>query len=288
MEDIPKEWDGIWTYLKETQKPLRAKGMRHIYACGMQITTVGPNDGNNVFTHFLIANGGEGIITPDGKLHTDDPKVREAAIKSVEFMTNLYKEGVVPPEALSWNDADDNNGFHEKLFVMDFDGTLSTELAMIKDKEAFYHNMKTLAPVNKNDGTPMKTQVNAGGGYIPKGAQNVDVAKDFMKYFMQPKVMNENLKAGLGRWVPAIPQLVKDDPFWLQSDEPCLKPYVTEAVLNPTLPLFEGYSPAWGQANAEQLWGQAHADVIKNGMKVADAVDKAFKRCNEIFSKVTM
>jgi hypothetical protein len=26
-----------------------------------------------------------------------------------------------------------------------------------------------------------------------------DVAKDFMKYFMQPKVMNENLKAGLGR-----------------------------------------------------------------------------------------
>jgi len=46
--------------------------------------------------------------------------------------------------------------------------------------------------------------------------------------------------------------------------------------------------PSLGQANAEQLWGQAHADVIKNGMKPADAVDKAFKRCNEIFSKVIM
>ena len=33
------------------------------------------------------------IVTPDGKLHTDDPKVREAAIKSVDFMTNLYKDG---------------------------------------------------------------------------------------------------------------------------------------------------------------------------------------------------
>ena len=157
MAEIPKNWDGVWTYLKQAQAPLRAKGMRKIYACGLQITTVGPNDGNNLFTHFLIANGGEGIVTPDGKLHTDDPKVREAAIKSVEFMTNLYKEGVVPPEALSWNDADDNNGYHEKLFVMDFDGTLSTELAMIKDKQAFYHDMKTLAPTNKNDGTPMKT-----------------------------------------------------------------------------------------------------------------------------------
>ncbi len=54
------------------------------------------------------------------------------------------------------------------------------------------------------------------------------------------------------------------------------------------MPVYEGYSPAWGQANAEQLWGQAHADVIKNGMKVSDAVDKAFKRCNEIFAKMVM
>ena len=42
------------------------------------------------------------------------------------------------------------------------------------------------------------------------------------------------------------------------------------------------------QANAEQLWGQAHADVIKNGMKVADAVDKAFKRCEQIFAQMTL
>ena len=77
------------------------------------------------------------------------------------------------------------------------------------------HDMVTMAPQHKNDGTPMTTQINAGGGFIPKGAKNVEVAKDFMKYFMQPKVMNENLKGGLGRWVPAIPQIVKDDPFWL-------------------------------------------------------------------------
>ena len=64
----------------------------------------------------------------------------------------------------------------------------------------------------------MKTQVNAGGGFIPKGAKNVEVAKDFMKYFMQPKVMNENLKGGLGRWVPAIPQIVNDDPCWLSKE----------------------------------------------------------------------
>jgi multiple sugar transport system substrate-binding protein len=134
----------------------------------------------------------------------------------------------------------------------------------------------------------MKTQVNAGGGFIPKGAKGIEVAKDFMKYFMQPKVTNENLKAGLGRWVPVYPQTVKDDKWWTTSDMPCLMPYVQEAVYNPTVPVYEGFTPAWGQANAEQLWGQAHADVIKNGMKVADAVDKAFKRCEQIFAQMTL
>src|ERR1700728_2214824 len=28
MEEIPKNWDGVWTYLKQAQAPLRAKGMR--------------------------------------------------------------------------------------------------------------------------------------------------------------------------------------------------------------------------------------------------------------------
>ncbi len=228
----------------------------------------------------------QGIVTPDGKLHTDDPQVREAAIKSCTWMTNAYKEGVVPPEALSWNDADDNNGIHEKLFVIDFDGTLSTELAMYKDKKA-YDAMVTMGLPNKNDGSPMPCQVNAGGGFIPKGAKNVEVAKDFMKYFMQPKVMNENLKAGLGRWVPAIGSITKDDPWWLDPADPHREAYVREASIGPTMPVYEGYSPAWGQANAEQLWGQAHADVIKNGMTPTAAIDKAFKRVEEIFAKVT-
>ena len=287
ISDAPKTWDGFFDFFKPMQKTLRGKGMRKIYALGLQITTVGPNDGNNLFTHFLIANGGQDLVTSDGKLHTNDPKIREAAIKSVEWMTDAYKQGFVPPEALSWNDADDNNGFHEKLFIMDFDGTLSTELAMFKDKQAFLHDMVTIAPAQKNDGTPMVTQLNAGGGFIPKGAKNVAVAKEFMTYFMQPKVMNDNLKGGLGRWLPAIPQAVKDDPWWMNSGEPCLNPYVIEASVNPSMPLYEGFTPAWGQVQAEQIWGQAHADVIKDGMKVADAVDKAFKRAEQIFARVT-
>ncbi len=286
LSDAPKTWDAFWDFFKPMQQVLRSKGRRKLYALGMQITTVGPNDGNGLFTHFLVANGGAKIVTSDGKLHTDDPQVREAAIRSVEYMTNCYKEGYVPPEALSWNDADDNNAYHEKLLLMDLDGTLSTELAMVHDKKKF-EELVTLGLPNGNDGKPMSAPQAAGGGFIPKGAKNVAVAKDFMKFFIQPQVMNENLKQGLGRWVPSIPSLVKSDPFWLDTKDPHLAPYVHEAVLGPTLPDFRGYNPAWGQVGAEQLWGVAHSDVIREGMTPAAAVDKAFKRADAIFSKYT-
>jgi multiple sugar transport system substrate-binding protein len=287
LADAPKTWDAFWEFFKPVQTELRAKGMRKIYGTGLQITTVGPNDGNNLFAHFLIANGGQDIVTKDGKLHTDDPKVREAAIRSITFMTNLYKDGFVPPEALTWNDADDNNAYHEKQFVMDFDGTLSTELAMIKNRKAYYEEMVVMGLPNRNDGTPMPAVVGAGGGFIPKGAKNVAVAKDFMKYFMRPEVINENLKGGLGRWVPVISSIVKEDPWWLDPSDPHRSPYVHEAPLGPTLPTYNGFNPAWGQVSAEQLWGQAHADVIKNGITPQAAVDKAFRRAEAIFTKFT-
>jgi multiple sugar transport system substrate-binding protein len=287
LADAPKTWDAFWDFFKPMQAALRGKGMRRIYAMGPQITTVGPNDGNGLMAQFMIANGGADIVTEDGQLHAEDPKVREAAIRSVTWLTNAYKEGVVPPEALSWNDADDNNAFHEKLIVMDFDGSLSTELAMIKDRKAYLEDMKTVGLPLANNGKPMPAQVGAGGLFIPKGAKNLEIAKEFSRFFLQPEVLNANLKGGLGRVVPSIPQIARDDPWWTDPSDPHRPPFVQESVLGPTVPAYTGFNPAWGQVNAEQLWGQAHADVIKNGMTPTVAVDKAFRRMQAIFAKFT-
>jgi len=289
LADAPKTWDAFWDFFKPVQTELRAKGRRKVYAMGMQITTVGPNDGNGLFGHFLIANGGENIVTRDGRLHTHDPQVRDAATRSVAYMTDCYKSGYIPAEAISWNDADDNNAYHQKLFVMDLDGTLSPELAMLKsNRKAYYEEAVVRGLPNRNDGTPMSAIQGAGGGFIPRGARNIPIAKDFMKFFIQPQVLNENLKNGLGRWVPVMPRIVKEDPWWTDgASDPHRAPYVQEAVFGPTFPSFNGFNPAWGQVNAEQLWGLAHIDVIKNGMTPAAAVAKAFKRIEEIFTKYT-
>ncbi len=69
-----------------------------------------------------------------------------------------------------------------------------------------------------NDGKPVPSPSKASlCGLIPKGAKNVAVAKEFLKYLIQPQVLNELLKTGLGRNMPAMPAIVKDDPWWLDQ-----------------------------------------------------------------------
>jgi multiple sugar transport system substrate-binding protein len=188
----------------------------------------------------------------------------------------------VPSGALSWNDADDNNAFHSKLFVMDLDGTISTEVA-IKDK-AERSQVATMGLGNKNDGTPMTAELGIGGAFIPKGAKSIDVAKEFMTYLIKPEVSNGFLKEGLGRWLPTMPSIVKSDPFWTAGD-PQVKAYAEEGMLSDTVANYPVFNPGWAEVNAQQVWGAAEADVIRNGMTPEQATDAAFKKIEGILGK---
>src|SRR5438477_5557854 len=285
MEDVPKIWDAFYDFFKEVQKKLKAQGMRNVYGLGLNVTTNGV-DPNNVFNYFLIAYGGQDIVTKDGKLHADDPKVKEAVVKALAYPPTAYKEGFVPPGAINWNDADDNNAFHAKQIVMDLDGTISTEVAVLSQgKKEDYDNIVTMGLAQSNDGKPVPSQADNGCCLIPKGATNVDVAKDALKFFIQPKVNNEYRKTGLGRSTPAMPSVVKTDPFWLDPKDPHVVAYVQQAVLGPTLPNFWVYNPAYAQVQNEHVWSVGWVDIMQGGMTPQAAAEKAFKRVEEIFAK---
>jgi len=283
MEDIPKAWDAYYDFFKGVQKKLREQGMRNVYGLGFQLTTNG-GDPNSFFNQFLVGYGGQGIVTPDGKLHLDDPKVREAALWALTYPTTAYKEGFVPPGAINWNDADDNNAFHAKQIVMDLDGSLSTEVAIIKNQQD-YNDIVTMGLALSNDGKPVPSVANSLCGLIPKGAQNVAVAKDFLKYLIQPKVDNEYLKTGLGRRVPAMPSIVKGDPWWLDPKDPHRVAYTTQTLLGPTVPTFWVFNPAYAQVQNEHVWQTAWAEIMKDGVAPQASAEKAFKRVEEIFAK---
>ncbi len=282
ISDLPKTWDAFMDFFKPVQKGLRAAGKRNVYGLGYQLTTNGV-DPINTFNAWMVAYGGQDLVTPDGKLHTDDPKVKAAAVQAIKSLTSAFKDGYVPPSCVNWNDADDNNAFHSKLMVMDFDGTISTEVALYHDKEQ-YDDILTHGLPLSNDGKELPSQVAVFGPVIPKGAKNVAVAKEFAKYMIQPKVLNQYLKAGLGRWALPIPEIVKSDPFWLKED-PHRTAYMTQSVIGPTFPIYEAYNPAMAQVGAEHVIMTAAFAVMNSGAAPEQEIDKAFSRIEEIFAK---
>jgi multiple sugar transport system substrate-binding protein len=282
LSDAPRTWDAFWDFFKPMQKKLR-ETQRNVYVHGLQPTTNGPADGNTLFHHFLNANGGDGLVTPDGVPHLDEPKIKEAVIKALTYITTSYREGYVPPGALSWSDADDNNAFHAKQILMNLDGTISTEVAMFHEKEK-YNDAITLGIGNDNAGQPMRSTLGVPGAFIAKTAKNVAVAKDFLRFVIQPDVLNTNLKTGLGRYLPPMPHLVKEDPFWLKGD-PHVAAYATQGMIDPTVPNYPCFNPGYAEANAQQVWGIAVADIVKDGMTVQAAADKALKRIGTILAK---
>jgi multiple sugar transport system substrate-binding protein len=286
VADIPKTWDAYFDFFKKVQDNLRKQGERKIYGLGFQVTANGV-DPAALFNAFLIGHGGQDILTKDGKLHLDDPKVRQAAIQSASYLGGAYRDGYVPPSAINWNDADDNNAFHAKLMVMDVDGTLSTEVA-VKEKhpEWYFKEMVThgIGYPTDNAGKPVPSIVAVTQGLIPKGAKNVAVAKEFLKYFIQPKVIGEFIELGLGRWLPVMPSLAKS-PFWQDPKDPHLKGYVQQGLLGPTRPDYYVFNPAMSEVYSQHVWSMAMIDVAKEGVKPEVAIDKAFKWIAEIFAK---
>ena len=282
VSDIPNTWDAFLDFFMPVQDKLRAQGMRNIYAYGYQLTANGV-DPAITFQGYLMAYGGKNLVTPDGKLHTDDPQVKDAAVKAIAKLTTPFKKGYVPPGVVNWNDADDNNAFHAKLVVMDFDGSLSTEVALYKKKEE-YDDIVTRSMPLGNAGEELPSPMPIFGALIPKGAKNVTVAKEFLKYAVQPNMLNEYLKGGLGRWAVPLPEIAKSDPFWFHED-PHRTAYAEETLTRPTLPLYEAFNPAMAEVNAEHVFSIAMLDVMNNGMTPEAAIDTAFKRAEEIFLK---
>jgi multiple sugar transport system substrate-binding protein len=286
--DIPNKWDPFIDFFKPMQKKLQAQGMRHTYSYGFVVGTVGI-DPVNTLNHFIVAYGGRDLVTKEGRLNSKDPKVHNAVAKAIDKMATLYKEGYIPPSTINWNDADDNNAFHSKLCIVDFDGTLSTEIAMLTSDPGELKDVITHALPLDDAGKQIPGFFGTFTAVIPKGAKNVAVAKDFAKYFMQPEVENEWVKGGVGRAVPVYTQQALNDPWWTKTGPanvvPHLVPMIEQGFKRPTLPLWYSYNPAEAQMESEHTFNLAMVDVVKGRATLKQAVAKAFKRAEEIFAK---
>jgi multiple sugar transport system substrate-binding protein len=281
--DIPKTQDSYFAFFQDVQQKLRSKGKR-IYGLGFSMAGK-EGDSNNLFHAFLLAHGGAGIVTPDGRLGVEQPAVRNAAITAVERLTTAYKQGFVPPGAINWGDVDNNNAFFARQVVMTPNATTSISAAQKDKPDVYYKDIITHGVPLGNDGKPVPTTLGITAAFIPKGAKNIDGAKDFLRFFIQPGLLNTYLKESMGRWTPLMPSIIKNDPYWLDPGDPHVPLATRQGLDLPTIPAWQVYNPAYAQVISEQVWPMAEAAVTQKNLSPEQAVDEAIKRIKIIFER---
>ena len=91
------------------------------------------------------------------------------------------------------------------------------------------------------------------------------------------------MKVGLGRNIPAMPAVVKADPWWLA--DPHRKAYTEQTVFGPTVSAYWAYNPAYAEVQNTHVWSAAWADIMRNGIRPEAAATKAFTQIEAIFAK---
>ena len=280
--DIPKEWDAFWDFWKEAQDLYREKTGEKVYGIGMPMST-GASDTYFQFELILDAYNAK-LLNADGKLLLDDPATRANIIDALTFMTDMYIEGYVPPGAVNWLDSDNNADFLGKSSIMSPNPSLSIPASQREDnKENYYDLLGTAEFPDKPDGGPIRYPVSVKQALIFKDAENVDLAKDFLSYIIQPENLGPYVQGSLGRWFPVMPSLLEDD-FWRDPADPHISVAMRQFSERPTRPFYHIANPAYSGVQAENVWAKAIGRVVVEGWTVEDAADEAIERVQQVFA----
>lgn len=301
MEDdpakIPMKWDEYWAYWKKAQDALRKKNPAKygkLYGIGMTESTRATDTLYN-FEMALLSYGGD-LLDANGKVIADQPKNREAIIKALKWFGELFTSGYVPPDATNWSDGDNNAGFHSRSVVMTPNPSQSIPAAQFFNKDDpqknnYFNNMATIEWPDGPDGRKARYLSAVKTVVIPKNSKNQKLAKEFLKFVLEPKRFLEYIKAANGRWFPAFTDIGKD-PFWRSGhrgpggEKDPNVPVATTIFLDRENKVFEHWKhPANSQVYDENLWGKAMARVAIDRWTPEKAADEAIERMKVIFAQ---
>jgi multiple sugar transport system substrate-binding protein len=276
--DIPKQWKPFWDFWGEVQKRLRAKGER-VYGLGITYS-VEATDTWQQYYHFLEAHRGR-VLNDDGKLTVNDPKVRQALITAMDDFTRHYRAKNVPPGAISWKDIDNNLNFNNRQVVMVINPTLSIPGSFLgKNDDYYYNKIRTLRWPAAPDGGSIALRASVHCGFIPKDSKNKDLAKDFVRFILEPENLDLFVKASNGAFFPALKESYKD-PFFVSADPhraAVYKNFTDQPNRNYEIVMNYKYT----QVDNENVVGRALGRVLSENWPTAKAVDEMIARMKQL------
>jgi len=289
---IPQDWHQFWQFWQKAQLNLRQKGVNGIYGMGISMSTSG-NDNFWAVEHFLEAYDLQ-LVDTDGNLKLDDPKVKPAIAAALKELSDFYRAGVIPPSALTWNDADNNVSMLSRESMMTVNPSLSIPLTQNQPKniyntnsrDRYFHKMVTIPLPRKINQKPMRSLVSVKQAVMFEASQNKEACRSFINYLLRTENLNKFLKdTSKGRIYPVMQSLIAD-PFWHDPTDPH-KSSVAKQFQNPTRPFAMVYNAAYAQVAIEHLWGKAINSIIKDNVSPEQAAATTIKNIKKIFTEWT-
>ena len=281
--DIPQDWQGFWQFWQQAQTKLKTEQNLNIYALGLSLS----GNKNADDTHYLFEQILEAyninLFDSQGRLNINS-QVRQSIIDCLNWYAQLYRQGNIPPDAVNWLNTDNNRNLLNEIVLMTPNNTLSIPATVLQDADTYYNQLGITEFPNKPSGEPMRYLIFIRQAVIFQDSVHKSLAKDFLRYFIQPQVTLDYLKASGCRNQP-VQKSIWSNPAWQKTEDP----YITTATkilttgntrLSPTVKY-----PAYSQVLAENLWGKALTQVTANQVNPERAADEAIARIKTIFEQ---
>lgn len=285
-EDVPMNWESFWKFWQTAQTQLRSRGYSDLYGVGLCMSSIG-FDTYTSFLMFLDAYNVE-VINSEGEFLLDAPQNRQRMIAALEEFTRFFQEGYVPPAALEWTGAGNNDSFIDGSILMTLNLTLSIPLTQQlpnnqynRDANERYQQMVTIGRPKKPDGTELLTRKGIKQAIVPKSCPHPEAAKEFLAYLIEPKTINQLITGFKGRVMPVMPQLFENS-LWSNTSDPHLASAL-KIYNRPSLIPYEVTHSAFSEVQSQQLWAKTVLKVLKDQASATEASDWGINQIKSIW-----
>ena len=279
---IPKDWNGFWEFWQQAQTKLNEERDRDIHALGLSLGASRSADDTYYLFEQILEAYDVSLFDRQGKLAIDLPEVRQGIIQCLSWYANLYRQGYIPSDAVKWSNVDNNRNLLNRLILMTPNTTFSIPATVNRDRETYLNRLGIANFPNKPSGKPMRYLISIRQAVIFKDSPHKSLAKDFLRYYIQPQIAIDYFKTANSRTQP-VRTSVWSDSFWHQTQDPYLAKAKKVLTSDRTRLFYTVEHPAYSQVLAENVWGKALNQVTAAGLNPEPVADRAIARIQEIF-----
>lgn len=281
-ESLPTDWDGFWNAFKSAQDAYKSKTGKPVKAIGW--TMGSSSEDTNEMIRFAMMGFGVDLINNDMRLNPITNQTRSQLAQTIDWLVQLYKGGYIPQQAISWGSPDNNTALMNHNVLMTPNSSLSIPAAVKAQSKAEWKNLVTTKWPDRKVGGAMPQVSEPWNACVFKKSDNPDLGKDFLKFFMQPKTLNDWLVAAEARRIP-VDKRVLDLPYWAKSKDPNIATTVKALSGDATVPAWLISSAPYQQVVTSGMWGDVLGQAVSGRQTAQQSASAALDRLTQLFKQ---